>query len=342
MKLGRLFNSKHFVKLVSFVLSLILLFYTIPSTIFAKESYAIGEDDDSDEKTSLVEDTESKNNAYNFKGVAYEVAELREESAKHFHLEDGSYVAAQYGYPVHYVDDAGSFQDIDNSLAEASGGVYANPNARIKFAKKINGSATLFALHDGNTKLTFDLVGANKGTLGFVSNNSDADCETELQKMMNLEKLSSSILYEEILDGVDIEYVAQSLNVKENIIVKEKKDSYSYTFEMKLNGLSAELLSSGDISIKDDTGAVKYTIPAPVVFDADGVYAPSDAANYTLSADNKKYTLTVTVDAEWMNAEERAFPVTVDPAVVSSGVAITDTIINSNTPNTTYYDQARV
>ena len=37
--------------------------------------------------------------------------------------------------------------------------------------------------------------------------------------MMNLEKLSASILYENVLDGVDLEYIAYSMNIKDNIFL---------------------------------------------------------------------------------------------------------------------------
>ena len=48
--------------------------------------------------------------------------------------------------------------------------------------------------------------------------------------MMTLDRLSSEITYAGILDGVDLQYVAESVHVKENIIVKKLKDSYSYSF----------------------------------------------------------------------------------------------------------------
>ncbi|MBQ7389734.1 MAG: hypothetical protein IJW02_01355 [Clostridia bacterium] len=181
------------------------------------------------------------------------------------------------------------------------------------------------------------LLGAKNGTVGEVTNGQDAEADTKLQKMMNLEKLSSKVIYRDVLDGVDLEYVAYSMNVKENIIVKERKDSYSYSFELKLNGLTPTLAESGDIEIRDGEGAVKYVIPAPVVFDSNGEYAPSGLSAYTLTHNNgHKYTLTVTVDTEWMNEETRAFPVTVDPTVRDYNSNVVDTFINSDYPNGVY------
>ena len=182
---------------------------------------------------------------------------------------------------MHYKDENGAWQDIDNSL-HPSGSDYSNSNARIKFSKKVTGNSRIFALHDGNMKITMSLIGAVKGTEGTVYNNPDAEGETELQKLMALEKLSSRILYEEILDGVDLEYIASGLSVKENIIVKQRKDTYSYSFELALNGLDAILTESGDISLVSESGEEKYIIPAPVVYDAENVYAGVSVSNYSL------------------------------------------------------------
>ena len=317
-------------KVITFILSMLILFYAVPSVVYSETIDALsrlGEDGNS-EAADAVSSAE-------LKLPLYEVEELREENVKHFKLSDGSYVAAQYNYPVHYDDGSGKLLDIDNALIESSGGVYANKNARIKFAKKITGNESLFTLHDGNTKLTLSLIGAKKGTKGVVTNGEDSKEDTELQKMMNLENLSSSIIYDDILAGVDLEYVVESLNIKENVIVKERADEYVYTFEIKLNGLVAMLTDSGDIEITDvSTEEIKYVIPAPVIYDAEGAYAEKGVGAYTLTdGANGKYTLTVSVSSEWMNAEERAFPVTVDPTVRYSNSNVDDFTISSSTPD---------
>ena len=328
-------------RLLSAALSFVLLFYVIPSTIYAEIAEAF---DQTDSENYVINNDTAINDLYNeeykvtaenvLDEIIYEAIELREENVKHFRLSDGSYLAAQYNSPVHVLDEYGQWQDIDNSLSE-SGGEYSNASASVKFAKKITGNHTLFTLHDGDTKITLSLIDAVKGTVGSVKNNSDAEETTKLQKMINLEKLSSSIMYKDILDGTDLEYVVYSKNVKENIIVKEKKDSYSYTFELKLNGLTPALTESGDILLTDDlTGEVKYTIPAPVVFDSNKCYAPDGVAEYSLTHTNgERYVLEISVNAEWMNAQERAFPVTVDPTVKSDSM-VSDTYIDIASPTT--------
>ena len=331
-------RNKAFTKSISFVLSLVLVFYVIPSTIYAQVAKSFNKANAETTDTAIAmpnyeyTDSESVLDA-----VLFEAIELREENVKHFRLSDGRYIAAQYDYPVHELDENGKWQDIDNALSE-NGSEFSNSNAKIKFAKKITGNSDLFTLHDGNTKITMSLIGAEKGTVGVVNNNADAESDTELQKMMNLEKLSSKILYKDIFDGIDIEYVIHSVNVKENIIVKEKKDAYSYSFELKLNGLTPVLTESGDIELYDSgTNTVKYVIPSPVVYDSIGIHAPNNSSSYTLTHKNgNKYTLTVTVDSSWMNSDERVFPVTVDPTVKDHNSLVDDTYIDSSSPTSSF------
>ena len=237
-----------------------------------KETASEKKDEKEDEKPADVPAADAdKSN----QGLAFEVTDRREETVKHFRLSDGTYAAVQYDVPVHTLDDDGVWQDIDNTLTDV-GSAFATSNARVKFAKKIPGNESLFTLHDGNAKVTVSLNGATKKTTGVVTNTHTELDENaaELQKLMQLDKLSSRILYAEIMDGVDIEYVVESLNIKENIIVKERLSDYSFSFTLALNNLTAELTDAGEVCLLDSDRSVAYVIPAGYMIDADGVLHP--------------------------------------------------------------------
>ena len=318
-QLFKLASAAHRIKLgtrtLSLILSLILLFLFIPPIVFVEAAEALSSTEDG--RQQATDSSPEPEAAAAPQREIHEDVALREQSVKHFRLPDGSFIAAQYPNPVHTLDGLGEWQDIDNTLTEASG-VFTSRDARIKFQKKITGNSVLFTLKDGSTKLELSLEGAKKGTVGIVSAGTDEGETTELGKLMNLEKLTASVLYKDILNATDVEYVAESLSVKENIIIKERQDNYTYVFTLKLNGMTATLSESGDVILTEiATSTTKYVIPAPVVYDASGAYAPSSAAHYTLDSAGAvgKYTLTVTADAEWMNAEERVYPITLDPTV---------------------------
>ena len=320
MKLSKQFGKKA----LSMFLAILMIVTALPLSIFAVDIDSAPQTSDDDYSVNLIKN-------------AFEVEELRSETVKHFRLEDGSYISAQYDKPVHYQDEDGNWKDIDNTLGE-SGSEISTSNARVKFAKKITGNEVLFTLHENNHKITMSLDGAIKKTTGTIINNNDNGDNTKLQKMMNLEKLSAKVLYKNILDGVDLEYVIDSYDIKENIIVKEKSNEYTYSFTIALNNLSAALDNKGQILISDTgTGIVEYIIPAPTAYDTNGIYADNSLVYYSLiSIGNGKYTLAVTVDAEWMNSEDRAYPVVIDPPISVPKSSVTDLDISSNNPNANY------
>ena len=217
MKNKVMFLSNPFLKTVSFVLSLIMLFYVMPLTVFA----SLGLEDASSAESSFGDITSlDAENVYAFpelKNEAFEVVELRTESTKTFRLTDGSYTVAQYRYQVHELDSNGEWQEIESALSE-SGADFVTNDARVKFSKKIPGNEGIFTLHEGNGKINLSLDGAIKKTEGKVYNGSDED-GTELQKMLALNELSSRIVYSDILSGVDIEYLLFGKSIKEIVQV---------------------------------------------------------------------------------------------------------------------------
>ena len=324
MKTAKLFGQRA----LSILLAVLMLAFSLPLSVFAL-------DNDSDDSIS----SSNNDDSVNLVKDSFEVEELREENVKHFRLEDGSYIAAQYDKPIHYLDENGEWQNIDNTLAERGSDI-STGNARVKFAKKITGNEALFTLHENNRKITMSLDGAIKKTVGTVINSNTATEVTKLQKMMSLENLTAKVLYEDILDGVDLEYIVDSYDIKENIIVKEKADNYTYTFTMQLNNLNAVLDDKGQILLSDSaTGVIEYIIPAPIASDADSVYAENDLLYYTLTdSGNGKYSLSVHIDSDWMNDESRVYPVTIDPPISVPKSSVTDIEICSTVPDSTFHD----
>lgn len=282
-----------------------------------------------------------------------EVTDLREESVKHFALPDGTYTAVTYPSPVHRKDESGTWQDIDNSLSmKAVKGVerYVTDDLRVSFAKTYAAGEALFALTENG--YTIQMVPHLTASDPGVSVMALAPTENKVATVMNAEKRpvterfdtieeaaeidnKSVIVYENVKANTDLEYVLDGNDVKENIIVKRAGGSYVYRFTLSLAGLTATLLPTGNVSLTDsETGAEKYIIPAPYMYDADGVL--SYDVHYTLtSAGSGNYTLTVTASDEWINAEDRAFPVTIDPTVTNPH-QIYDTYVYSKAPSTNY------
>lgn len=142
--------------------------------------------------------------------------------------------------------------------------------------------------------------------------------EGSFESVIMPENLSSAVVYDGLLDGADLEYVLGETSIKENIIVNEAAESYVYNFLLETGGLVPAVKENGNIELSDASGNVIFVIPAGYMFDDNGV-GSTDVIYALQTVESGKYILTVCADAAWMNAEDRAFPVTIDPPVYLQG-----------------------
>lgn len=322
------------IKFLSVLLSVLMLASVMPSSVYAIAAEDIADSLRTDESVSSDITSEEASEASSEVYALGEDVSKRTENAKYIRMSDGSYYVAMYDSAVHYLY-GDVWEEIDNTLASSSasdsddvaGVATSKGKHTIKFANNSN-SSKLVAIKQGNYKISFNLVGANKSKGISVTNpEAHSDDATDLERLTVVKKAVSSVIYEDILDGVDLEYVVNGNNLKENIIVKSKVDEYVYQFDMKLNKLAAEKLDDGTIVLVDEkTDEVVYTITTPYMLDANGKY--SDKVTYSLEqVKNKEYRITVTADSEWMNDENRAFPVTIDPPIMSDSNYIEDATV---------------
>ena len=295
-------------KIFAFLMSLLILLVSLPSYAFA---------------TLITEGSEaSLEESYEKKDVIVleEDESLREENIKHYKLSDGTTKAVVYSQAVHYLDENGAWIDIDNALTLNGSEYTTNNKTKIKFANKSDSNG-LVSIRNGKYKIDFTPLNTNKVSVE-IENPQKAGSR-KFEDVSALNNLISKATYSGVYDGVDLEYILIGNKIKENIVVNQKGDSYTFSFEINLNKLKAELESNSIILCDYDTGAEIYKIPAPYMQDASGEY--SNDVSYSLTQDSKwKYTLTVTANPNWINSEERAFPVRIDPTV-QTGTPVIDT-----------------
>ena len=165
------------------------------------------------------------------------------------------------------------------------------------------------------------------------------DAEQALAAQFAPDKLGSTVLYENVFDGVDLMYENYSYNIKETILVNEPQVGYEYSFRLDVDGLTPVLEEDGAVYLYDETDTPIYIIPAPYMYDANNIL--SYDVEYTLEMDEDGYILTVSADEVWMNAEDRAFPVAIDPTVLSYSLYVSDaelyvTYVVQGKPNTSH------
>lgn len=271
--------------------------------------------------------------------VLFEDISKREVDAKHFRMSDGSFRAVYYGSPVHYYDEnEGKYVGIDNTLTESGcdetdeddfrGYVNRRGSFRVKLAENTDGR-NLMAIEKDGYRLIWKLLGKKDRVTGEtalasasarVSKANEADSGTGAE----LDRLNGEVRYDDFVPGCDLQYVVTPTGVKENIIVREKKEAYIFDFLLKTKYLNLELSEDGRKllafveRVDETTGAAQkeviFDIPAPYMIDGAGNEGYD--VTYELSRQrNGKYLFSIVADETWINAEGRVFPVTIDPAI---------------------------
>ncbi|HIS86517.1 MAG TPA: RHS repeat protein, partial [Candidatus Caccenecus avistercoris] len=232
-----------------------------------------------------------------------ELKHLRKRNEKHFLNDDGTISLYLYNNDIHYLKN-GEYLDIDNTLIE-KGNTIIN---------KANNFHTSFS-KDKNTNLLVDITKDNyylKIYLLKAKNNNT-----------NIKRNKQDLIFENILEDIDIDYKVISTKLKESIILKNKNNiPSSLSFKIDTN-LVLELATKGSIIAKDKDKNI-FVIDAPFMKDNSGSYNYN--INYDLNLKDNTYYLNLNLDQEWLNKAE--FPVIIDPTIVNkSELNVYDTYI---------------
>ena len=266
--------------------------------------------------------------------VLYEDESRMDEHARHYVMNNGTAKSVFNAESVSYFDeDVKKWKPIDNSLKENADAYESkNGNMRTKIYKENKGKKVEIAKSD--KQLSWEYLGKQVETVSVANENVETFSASVLKVNNDLAgesaNINSSAVYENIEKDTDLEYCLLGNNLKENIIVREKSADYRYLFALKTEGLKIRL-SEDNESLElytertNDDGTVEqkveFTIPAPFMYDANG--ESSDDVYYELEpSENGNYAFAVVASDEWINAAERAFPVTIDPQIVTDNSSL--------------------
>lgn len=261
--------------------------------------------------------------------VLYEDESRTDEHARHYVMNNGTAKSVFNAESVSYFDEeAKKWKPIDNTLKENADAYESkNGNMRTKIYKENKGKKVEIAKSD--KQLSWEYLGKQVETVSVANENAETFSASVLKVNNDLagksKNINSSAVYENIEKDTDLEYCLLGNNLKENIIVREKSADYRYIFALKTKGLKLRLSEDNESlelyteRTKDDGTVeqkVEFTIPAPFMYDANG--ESSDDVYYELEpSENGNYAFAVVARDEWINAAERAFPVTIDPQIVA-------------------------
>jgi hypothetical protein len=166
---------------------------------------------------------------------------------------------------------------------------------------------------------------------------TDEDLEGN-EKFTALKNINSEIVYENVYDNVDIQYITNTVGIKENIILKNADAQSDFTIEYNINKLTATAKDDKLIELSDKSGNVVYYIEAPYMVDVTG--RTSTQINLEIvEQKNSKLTLHLSVDDEFL--AESTYPVTIDPSFYTSQDwdACDCTYVDTSNPNTAFGSQ---
>ncbi len=307
--------------------------------------------------------------------ILEENTKRREESTKHFLMEDGSGLAVVYPSPVHYLDDVtNTWIEIDNTLQYVSDkngtGYYTNTSSdmvvrlatsalsqnlvsitldeehvlewRLGTIPQSNvnvlGSITETPMISNSTFTIDEPITTNHVSSSISTLTTVEEIENYNQEMSAVSGLTSSGVYEDVITGIDVEYVLNSKQLKENIILDNANVAIdSLGFIMTHTGATLRLETDGSVSVVDnETEEVIYVMQAPFMTDNAGVY--TNNIHYVLETIDDSHTaLSFDIDKEWLYDEERSWPVVIDPVTTTDSFRnIQDTFVTQLRPDETH------
>ena len=247
----------------------------------------------------------------------------REENQKQFRREDGMRARIVYDHPVHY-KKGGAWERIDNTLYIEKGKdgkeVYRNTASSLEaeLAVELSAEKVGTLTHKGKT-LSWQIEGLEKDSKGEVlpvKEEKDHD-----QALIHPKELFSSVQYEKALHGADLVYELDSVLLRERIVLHNAEDGLEkYVYTLHWDG---EIRKTEEGLLFCEGEETILRLHAPELIDSKGEWSETKTELKKTGAG--EYAYTVTVPLEWLRAEERSYPVVLDPSV---GVPFKDYIVD--------------
>ena len=273
--------------------------------------------------------------------ITGEVEELRTKYSKTYEQSDGSRIAVMSAAPVHFYDEkTEEWKEYDNRLkyneeTDAYESEETGSDMQVVLPEKIDEQKEI-EVEAGGYKVSVNPIDIRSEASKKINEQKKVKSENEESlKEYSLEDYVSDA----VLDGkveytqdesVKVEYIFSGSGLKENIVLSEVPEKgQTYSFGIKAEGLTAKLKKDNTVKLLDSENKEIFEIPAPYMYD--GEFEFSDKIKTTLEEENGEYILTYEPDNEWLSAEERAYPVTIDPTIDTKPSRYTNAIVDTST-----------
>lgn len=319
-------------KIISLLIIFCLMLQTIP--VYALDLW----DSDIVNKKFKAE-IETSNDLEEKREIAYEIISKREEDKKYFKMSDGSEMVNIYATPIHF-EQNNKYVEINNELISVDGS-YVNKKAPyvVRYEKK-NSNEGLLELEKNGYTLSMTLNNSKSVKAVIPKDDDKIKTNVSMEKDELVSNVASEIEYNEIKDNIDITYTTLPNKVKESIILKEKKTESNFEYIIKTNKpLDADVAEHNIIEFKDGENVI-FSIDTPYMYDSE--FNLSTDIDVKLEKIDEGYKLLIKPDKKWLDADDRKYPVVIDPTVNTSQIRnqIDDLFIYEGDDNVDTYAKA--
>ena len=253
-----------------------------------------------------------------------EILSLRTENGKVYQTGPQKYRSVTYLDTIHYMDEkTGKYHLIDNRWIQDGEILHnqENPTLRVELGPE---GISLRSAKDA--ELSWHLEGA-----GHCPPRPE-----ERKDQEELDQISASAVYEDILPGVDLRCAVSGVHFKDELVFRSPEPAEKTGFVLNLRGLFLKQ-DGEDLFLNDEAGETVFILPPPVCTDSSKEAEPirlSWVMEETAQADT--WHLICRIPEEWLKSA--VYPVILDPAVVTYNArcAIEDAYTCSKQPGTTH------
>ena len=248
--------------------------------------------------------------------AAEEVEDKRTRRTRTKKLPDGRLVMESFAGSIHFKDEDGEWQPIDNELVEAEGDSYAFRNKANDYKLKLPGGLenAPVRVSEGDSWVTYQLKDAKAhGDKG------------------NGEGQESQALYRNALPHVDVAYRAASDAVKEELILQNRNAQDEFRFRLETSpDLTPTEREGGAIGFVNEDDETVMSFEAPFMKDSSGSDDGfSNEVSLELDRDDSAWTLVLRADRDFLDDEDRTYPVVIDPTMKFREGSVKDCYIKS-------------
>ena len=243
-----------------------------------------------------------------------EEAMLANDHTINLENKDGSNTVYLFSEPISYTDESGKLKTKDISVEKqtdkklkSNGYEYTNGQNDYRINFSTNSSTGLYIEFDNSS---YSIIPQ--------SDNSATGAESTSEILgERFEDFEYKNIYGE---GTNLKFYPQLNGVKDEIVLNSNIGKNIFSFKLTTNNCKAVLNNDGTVSlISNDNSESVQTFSAPFAYDSKYVEGDKNEhyidCSYSLKkVDDNTYIMSVNVDKSWLESENTAYPIVIDPA----------------------------